>query len=239
MLMPSKQAFAGAASTAQPYNRTGIKRDRFVSIFLAGGNIPRHQIEWLDLIQGNVMNITARSLDTNAPDQQNGPDQQYDALSDDFGNRGGIPQTSAISNPDEDAMLSHVQSVSARGDVTDRGSAAALPSQILPKERRIQAMAWEKRRGTKLALMFLDADRFQTISDALPPPGADRRNDAITLARPAPCAGVTIGISMDAAEGDDAETLIRHADIAVYHSENRAGDSYHLFTPGMHARVIE
>lgn len=185
------------------------------------------------------MNTTARSLDTNAPDQQNGPDQQYDALSDDFGNGGSIPQATAIPNSDEDAMTSHVPSVSARGDVTDQGSSAALPSQILPKERRIQAMAWEKRRGTKLALMFLDADRFQTINDALPPEGADRRNDAANLTHPAPGAGVTIGISMDAADGDDAERLIQHADIAVYQSENRAGDSYHLFTPGMHARVIE
>ena len=243
MLTPLKQAFSGVVFTAEPHNRNRIKTDRFGSILVAGGNMPRHQIEWLDPIQGNVMNITARSLDTNAPDQQNGPDQQYDALSDEFGNGGSISQATAIPNPDEDAMMSHVPSASPRGDVTNHGSSDALPSQILPKERRIQAMAWEKRRGTKLALMFLDADRFQTVNDALAallPEGADRQEDAeIVLAQQAPQVGVTIGISMDPTDGDDAETLIQHADIAVYHSENRAGDSYHLFTPGMHARVIE
>lgn len=168
------------------------------------------------------MTINERSIDTNAVNQQNGPDQQYDALSDDFGKRSGISHAAAIS---------------------DEGTVRGLPSQILPKERRILAIAWEKRRGTKLALMFLDANRFRTINDAriaMLPEGADRRKDGETVqAQPAACAGVTIGISMDVADDDDAETLIQHADIAVYQSENRAGDSYHLFTPGMRARVIE
>lgn len=168
------------------------------------------------------MTVNERSIDTNAVNQQNGPDQQYDALSDDFGKGPGIPQAATLS---------------------DEGSVPGLPSQVLPRERRIQAIAWEKRRGIKLALMFLNADRFRTVNDALAallPEGAERRKDAaINVAPQAPRAGVTIGISMDPDDGDHAETLIRHADIAVYHSENRAGNSYHFFTPGMRARAIE
>jgi GGDEF domain-containing protein len=184
------------------------------------------------------MNINARSLDTNAIDQQNGPDQQYDALSDDFGKGASIPQATAI--PDDDATMNRAQSVSAREDVTHHGSSPGLPSRILPKERRIQAIAWEKRRGTKLALMFLNADRFKTITDALARSRGDDPLQSITQhATQAPRVGVTIGISMHPDDGDNAETLIRHADIAVYHAENRAGHSYYFFTPGMQGRAIE
>ena len=76
------------------------------------------------------MTTNNRSIDIDAAVQQNSPDRQYDALSDDFGINVSDRQPLGLAN--EDAMLS---------------GETSLPSRILPKERLIQAIAWEKRHG--------------------------------------------------------------------------------------------
>jgi predicted signal transduction protein with EAL and GGDEF domain len=175
----------------------------------------------LRLIQENALTTNNHSSDIDAAIQQNSPDRQYDALSDDF-DKGAINlQPPGLSN---EVMMP-----------TDE---VGLPSRILPKERLIQTIAWEKRRGTKLAVLFLDLDRFQTVNDSLGRILGDELR---------PCApaeqdihrGVMIGVSMQPDDGEDAETLIRSADVAMYHTENRAGNSYTLFTPGVKAGAIE
>ena len=205
------------------------------------------------------MTTNLRSADTDAVNQQNNPDQQYDALSDDFCMNISYE---AAGIADDDARVSRDKYVSAREDATHApedelrtivgrarkakdqmehlshyASLPGLPSRILPKERLIRAIAWEKRRGTKLALLFLDLDRFKTINDSLRHPLGDELIESIVQQDLQ--IGVAIGISMHPDDGDDAETLVQSADVAMYHAKNRAGNSYYFFTPGMSARATE
>ncbi|MFJ5768933.1 EAL domain-containing protein [Psychrobacillus sp. NPDC093180] len=47
----------------------------------------------------------------------------------------------------------------------------------------------------------------------------------------------SIGISIFPTDGDDANTLIKHADIAMYHVKERGKNDFQLFTPEMHQEL--
>ncbi|MEO8838935.1 MAG: diguanylate cyclase, partial [Herbaspirillum sp.] len=144
-----------------------------------------------------------------------------------------------------------------------------LPNRILLEERMTQAIELAKRHGKKLAVLFIDLDRFKTINDSLGHAVGDALLQAVSMrllssvrasdtvsrqggdefvallaevsdetavaefadkmckAISAPYQvegqdlhiGVTLGISMYPDDGQDAETLIRHADVAMYHSK--------------------
>jgi diguanylate cyclase (GGDEF)-like protein/PAS domain S-box-containing protein len=49
----------------------------------------------------------------------------------------------------------------------------------------------------------------------------------------------SIGIAVCPDDGDDVETLIRHADIAMYHAKDHGRDNCQFFTPEMNARIVE
>ena len=49
----------------------------------------------------------------------------------------------------------------------------------------------------------------------------------------------SIGITTFPADGDDAESLLRNADTAMYRAKERGRDNYQLYTPAMNARIIE
>ncbi len=50
---------------------------------------------------------------------------------------------------------------------------------------------------------------------------------------------VTIGISIFPDDGLDAETLIKCADVAMYHSKERGRSNFQYFVPGMNTRAVE
>jgi diguanylate cyclase (GGDEF)-like protein/PAS domain S-box-containing protein len=52
-------------------------------------------------------------------------------------------------------------------------------------------------------------------------------------------ATASVGASIYPVDGTDAETLLRHADLAMYRAKSRGGDSFQLFTPTMDRRGIE
>lgn len=174
------------------------------------------------------------------------------------------------------------------GHMAHHDSLTGLPNRIMMKQSLIQAIALAKRHGTKLAVVFIDLDRFKVINDSLGHDigdallqsvaqrllGSVRSTDTVSrqggdefiallseitgekavaalaekmcqaVAAPYAIAeqslhiGATLGISLYPDDGEDAETLIRHADVAMYHAKNSGGNSYHFFMPEMNARVV-
>ncbi|MFL6707691.1 MAG: EAL domain-containing protein [Massilia sp.] len=173
-----------------------------------------------------------------------------------------------------------------------------LPNRVLFLDRLHQALATARRRRTRLALMFVDLDRFKQINDTLGHPAGDavlkelanrmsrcvRSVDTVSrhggdefmilladirsaeqaahvaatlmqaLARPVALAradgqdhraldevalSASIGIAMFPGDGEDVETLIKHADIAMYHAKQAGRNGFQFFSSEMNAHVIE
>ncbi|MBA3696758.1 MAG: EAL domain-containing protein [Methylotenera sp.] len=164
-----------------------------------------------------------------------------------------------------------------------------LPNRMLLHERLSQSMAVAQRHGKRVALLFLDLDRFKTINDSLGHAVGDnllqqvaerlrssiRATDTVSrqggdefvvliseiddeqavsifadkicksitdpylIAEHEVYIGVTIGISLFPDDGEDAETLIRNADVAMYDAKNGGRGRYHFFKKEMNYRVIE
>ncbi len=51
--------------------------------------------------------------------------------------------------------------------------------------------------------------------------------------------GASIGVALAPADGDDSDTLLRNADIALYRAKLEGRGTYHSFEPGMDARLQE
>ncbi len=49
----------------------------------------------------------------------------------------------------------------------------------------------------------------------------------------------TIGISVFPADGQDADTLLKHADIAMYHAKERGRDGYQFYSRGIHDLALD
>jgi diguanylate cyclase (GGDEF)-like protein/PAS domain S-box-containing protein len=158
-----------------------------------------------------------------------------------------------------------------------------LPNRALLADRLERAMATAQRSGRKLALMFLDLDRFKNINDSLGHMtgdallkevaqrlvGAVRTSDTVARlggdefvvvvpgVRGAPeCAAVgdkivealaapfliegctlhispSIGICLYPEDGPDVDTLMRHADAAMYAAKAAGRNNYQFFTERM------
>ena len=48
----------------------------------------------------------------------------------------------------------------------------------------------------------------------------------------------TIGISVYPADGADAETLLKHADVAMYHAKERGRNGYQFYSRGIHEKAL-
>jgi predicted signal transduction protein with EAL and GGDEF domain len=49
----------------------------------------------------------------------------------------------------------------------------------------------------------------------------------------------SIGIALCPDDGDEVESLLHHADVAMYHAKQNGRDAYRFFSPAMNAHVIE
>jgi diguanylate cyclase (GGDEF)-like protein/PAS domain S-box-containing protein len=164
-----------------------------------------------------------------------------------------------------------------------------LPNRVLLNDRLSEAITLSGRHQRKLAVLFLDLDRFKHINDSLGHAVGDRLLQSVarrllkcvrssdTLGRHggdefvlllwevrhAEDAAITatnilealrkphhigdhelhitgsIGIVTYPEDGTDAETLMKKADMALYHAKETGRDSYQFFKPEMNARALE
>jgi diguanylate cyclase (GGDEF)-like protein len=156
-----------------------------------------------------------------------------------------------------------------------------LPNQLLFEDRVAQALAQSGRSGERVAVLFIDLDRFKKVNDSLGHDfgnellkqvsgrmlGAVRKGDTVarmggdefTLLLPGICrdedatviAGKilegfrvpfsvgdnelfmspSVGIALYPSDGLRYETLLKHADIAMYRAKARGGNGYELYGP--------
>ena len=187
-------------------------------------------------------------------------------------------------------------------DITDRKTAeeriqflayydslTGLPNRTLLQDRLAKALASARRHHDKVAVLFLDLDRFKYLNDSLGHSYGDlllqelatrlqtwaREQDTVSrlggdefivvlssikeaadaaVAAERIAEGVTaefnlqghvfnttcsIGISMFPDHGDDVETLIKHADSAMYSAKEGGRNTFRFFTQEMNAEVLE
>jgi diguanylate cyclase (GGDEF)-like protein/PAS domain S-box-containing protein len=164
-----------------------------------------------------------------------------------------------------------------------------LPNRTLLRDRLSLALAGARRKKSKVALFFLDLDRFKNINDSLGHSAGDlllkgvaerlkawgREHDTIArlggdefvvvasdvndivdaaVAAQRLMDGLTaemviqghslsvscsLGISIYPEHGTDSETLIKHADAAMYTAKDNGRNNFQFFTSDMNAQAVE
>jgi diguanylate cyclase (GGDEF)-like protein/PAS domain S-box-containing protein len=158
-----------------------------------------------------------------------------------------------------------------------------LPNRVLFDDYVRNALALAKRHGRRMAVLFVDLDRFKLINDSLGHHTGDRLLQAVTqrltscvregdivarmggdeftvllpdvegphdaadvaqrllavLAAPFLIDGselfvsASVGMSLYPADGEDAETLLKHADTAMYRAKDQGRNGYQFYVPAM------
>ncbi len=168
-------------------------------------------------------------------------------------------------------------------------SLTGLPNRALCLDRMGQALTAAKRNQTKLAVLFLDLDRFKEINDSLGHANGDillqsvaerlrscvrdadtvarfggdefivllstlrRENDVTTVARKVlkemdvsfnlggheVSTSASIGIALYPEDGEDAQSLLKHADMAMYAAKDQGRNTFEFFSPGMDLDALQ
>jgi len=68
---------------------------------------------------------------------------------------------------------------------------------------------------------------------------ADAIGEPYTIGETEVVVTTTIGIAVHPADGEDAETLLKHADVAMYHAKERGRNGYQFYSRGIHEKALE
>jgi diguanylate cyclase (GGDEF)-like protein len=256
-------ASSGAAGICTPM----ISAGRLIGVICLAVRFERYTIPELRLIQF-LADCLAGTFDRLAQGR-NGINSTKDALS--------VVRSHRASTVKSHAVSLHMSHLAQHDALTD------LPNRLLLFERLDRALALSRRYKRRLAVLFLDLDRFKEVNDSLGHAIGDqvlrqmsdrmvrcvRSSDTVSrfggdefvillselddAKDAAICAGkiiaavttplkvgshdiqlsISIGIGIYPDDGNDAETLIKSADTAMYHAKVEGHGHCHFFKQEM------